>query len=502
MRKKVMIIGAGIAGLSAGCYLQMNGYDTEIVELHNQPGGLCTSWKRKGYTIDGCIHWLMGSSPSDEFYSLWNELIDMKSIQFINHDVSMQFEDRTGNVIRFFSDVDRLEKELLEKAKQDKKMILSMTKAIRKLRTFKLPVSKAPETYTFLDFIRFFWDLIPYYGELNKWIRISASEYANNFQTPLLRKAIRGMFWPDMNMLFIILMMVWFDKKTAGYPIGGSLAFSRLFEKRYLELGGKIHYKSKVIKIITEKFTTIKDKATGILLDNEQSYSGDIIISAADGHYTLFEMLSEIYHTDQIKNYYSTYPMFSSYIQVSLGIQRTFDQEPHMASMALNSPIVIDPMTSVEDISLRIFNFDPTLADKGSTLITLMFTTYNHDYWNQLRQQDPDTYKKEKDRIANDIIDVLDKRYGNIRSQVEMIDVSTPATVIRYTNNYKGSYEGWVWTPQIGFKTMSKELPRLKNFYMIGQWVEPGGGLPPALLSGRNVCQLICMQDHKPFVVR
>jgi protoporphyrinogen oxidase len=39
MRKKVSIIGAGIAGLSAGCYLQMNGYDTQIFEMHDKPGG-------------------------------------------------------------------------------------------------------------------------------------------------------------------------------------------------------------------------------------------------------------------------------------------------------------------------------------------------------------------------------------------------------------------------------------------------------------------------------
>ena len=45
--KKVVIIGAGIAGLSAGCYIQMNGYNTDIYELHTTPGGLCTSWKRK-----------------------------------------------------------------------------------------------------------------------------------------------------------------------------------------------------------------------------------------------------------------------------------------------------------------------------------------------------------------------------------------------------------------------------------------------------------------------
>ena len=59
--RSVIIIGAGIAGLSAGCYLQMNGYRTQIFELHDKPGGLCASWKRMGYTIDGCIHWLLAA---------------------------------------------------------------------------------------------------------------------------------------------------------------------------------------------------------------------------------------------------------------------------------------------------------------------------------------------------------------------------------------------------------------------------------------------------------
>ena len=66
-RKKVIIIGAGIAGLSAASYLQRNGYDTEIFEAHSLPGGLCTSWKRGDYTFDYCIHWLMGTKKGDGF---------------------------------------------------------------------------------------------------------------------------------------------------------------------------------------------------------------------------------------------------------------------------------------------------------------------------------------------------------------------------------------------------------------------------------------------------
>jgi phytoene dehydrogenase-like protein len=49
---------------------------------------------------------------------------------------------------------------------------------------------------------------------------------------------------------------------------------------------------------------------------------------------------------------------------------------------------------------------------------------------------------------------------------------------------------------------MDKSLPGLENFYMIGQWVEPGGGLPPAIMSGRNVTQIICKKDKVKFTTQ
>ncbi len=75
MAVKVNIIGAGVPGLAVGCYLQMNGFDTEIFEMHDRPGGVCTAWRRKGYTFDGCIHWLMGSGPGSSMgIDYWNGL--------------------------------------------------------------------------------------------------------------------------------------------------------------------------------------------------------------------------------------------------------------------------------------------------------------------------------------------------------------------------------------------------------------------------------------------
>jgi phytoene dehydrogenase-like protein len=83
---------------------------------------------------------------------------------------------------------------------------------------------------------------------------------------------------------------------------------------------------------------------------------------------------------------------------------------------------------------------------------------------------------------------------------VEMHDVATPMTWERYTGNWRGSYEGWLPSAQSLMVRMSKTLPGLDNFYMAGQWVEPGGGLPTAAMSGRNVTQIICKKDKKPFV--
>jgi len=70
----IIIIGAGAAGLSAGCYAQMNGYRSTIFEMHSLPGGLCTTWERKGFINDGCIHYLFGSGDGQPFNDMWQEL--------------------------------------------------------------------------------------------------------------------------------------------------------------------------------------------------------------------------------------------------------------------------------------------------------------------------------------------------------------------------------------------------------------------------------------------
>jgi phytoene dehydrogenase-like protein len=145
-----------------------------------------------------------------------------------------------------------------------------------------------------------------------------------------------------------------------------------------------------------------------------------------------------------------------------------------------------------------IYNFDPGLAPEGKTLLTAMqFTDY--EYWKKL-SEDPERYKAEKEQIADHVVAALDRRFPGLAARVEMRDVATPMTWERYTGNWKGAYEGWRISTETFGMSMDKTLPGLADFYMAGQWVMPGGGLPMAVMSGRHVTQIICNKDNKEFV--
>jgi phytoene dehydrogenase-like protein len=162
----------------------------------------------------------------------------------------------------------------------------------------------------------------------------------------------------------------------------------------------------------------------------------------------------------------------------------------------LDEPVIIAGQ-ELKRLSVHIYNFDPSLAPDGKTFLTLMIDS-NYEYWKQL-SEDPERYKAEKERIADVVVASLDRRFPGLATQVEMRDVATPMTFERYTGNWQGTYEGWQASTKTSSMRMNKTLPGLANFYMSGQWVMPGGGLPTGVMSGRYVTQIICKQDKRHF---
>jgi len=493
-RKKAIIIGAGISGLSAGCYLQKNGYDTEIFELHSIPGGLCTAWRKGEYTFDGCVHSIGGLNPRYRMHQYWNELIDLDQLEFHFYDELCRVIDTNGNTVRFYTDPDKLEQELLSIAPEDMDFIHSFIKAVKHLAKYDPQLSKPLELWTPLDYYLSQFKTAPYIGYLVKW-RKSMQDMTRNCRSPLLKRVLNLDFFSHFPAYFFLFSLANLYNKNAGYPIGGSLPLALAIEKAYRELGGKPHYNSKVIRINVEN-----SRSVGITLENGEIYNGaDVVISAADGHYTIFEMLAGKYRNKKIDELYQKHPMWPSAILVSLGLSRTFEKEASQLELWLKEPFVVDEQSWLDSLPITIYNFDPTLAEEGKTCLRAILKTHNYQYWQDLRENDSISYWREKEQVAENLIAILDRQLGNITPHVEVIDVATPDTFHRYTNNWKGCTQGWEWLPGLIPETIKKELPGLKGFYMIGQWVMPGGGVSTALITGRDIVRIICKRDKKKF---
>jgi len=493
--KSVIIIGAGVAGLSTGIYAQMNGYKTQIFEMGVKPGGLCTAWERKDYVIDCCLHWLMGSSPKSSFHHLWQEVGALKEKKVIDMDVFMRYESADGKVVTFYSDIDRLAAHFKEIAPEDSAFIDEFAAAVRRFSQTEIPADKAPELYSAIDGIKLMTKMGPFMSEFKKWGKISVKEFAERFQNPLLREAWQLVWMPEFSSVFLLMTMGWLQARNAGYVIGGSFELALNMEKRYYDLGGKINYKSGVEKILVEN-----DRAVGIKLTNGTEQKADYVISAADGHSTIWEMLEGKYLNETIKGYYQM-PLFKPLVLVGLGVKRTFTDLPQMISgltIPLEKPITIGNKEH-HHLGVQVFNFDPSFAPEGKTALKVMFES-DFAYWQEL-SQDTARYKAEKEKIAVAVVSALSKRFPGLSNQLEMWDVATPMTFFRYSGNWQGSFEGFLMTPENMMLQMKKTLPGLDNFYMVGQWVSPGGGLPCGVITGNHVVQVLCKRDKKKFKV-
>lgn len=491
--KSIAIIGAGFAGISAGIYGQMNGYNTQIFELHNLPGGLCASWKRKGYTIDGCIHWLVGSSPANSLFTFWQEVGLLQDRQFVDLDIFTVIEDEQGRAFNMYVNPDRLEKHMLDLAPQDAGAIRELTDGIRLCKKLGQPAFKSGLA-GLLQKAGFFAGMLSVMPQMRKWMNLTLGDLADRFQDPFLRKCLKDALFPDMAALGLVMTLAFLDSKTAGYPLGGSMPLAQAIEKRYLDLGGTIHYSFPVEKILVED-----NRAVGVRLKDGSEHRADMVISAADGHATIFKMLEGRYLNDTIRGYYDNMPIFPGLVFVGLGINRSFADETQSVSgvkYSLKTPIVIGGK-SHEILSAHLYNFDPTLAPDGKSVLTIMFDS-DYDYWKSLAA-DPAAYQAEKHAVSEAVLDGLEQRWPGIASQVEMIDVATPLTFERYTGNWQGSFEGWMITPKVLMMKMDNTLPGLENFYMAGQWVQPGGGLPGGVMSGRRAITDICKKDKVKF---
>jgi len=492
--KEIIIIGGGLGGLAVGAYLQINGYKTRILEMANQSGGICVTWKRGDYIFDGATNYLPGSSPKSNIHPIISEILDFKDLDIYDYDEFIRIEHK-GETFRVYTDADKLEQEMLRIAPEDKKPIREFIGAAKKFGAYDLPFEKAPELLSPFELLPFALKNMGLFLFRLKYGGMSVKKFAQKFKNPLMREMFQQIF-PHHAHFAVMAPMApigWMHHNVAGYPRGGSKKIISMMEKKYLDLGGTIEFFHRVTKVLVQD-----DTAVGVLCDNGKQYDAARVISSVSTYNALYHLLEGKFLSSAIKRNYSSIPAFTALVQVSLGIARTFEGEAEKSNLPLSTPIQLGEET-MHDMMVRICSFDPMFAPPGKTAVIVQLRTHDYQYWYDLREKDPTRYKKEKDRVANEVIAALDTRFGSIREKVEVIDVATPATYLRYNDLWKGAHQGWSPVPGVIGKPMKKKIPGLERFYLTGQWISPAGGIPAVIAMGRQVTQIICAEDKKAF---
>ena len=477
--KTVAIIGAGIGGLAAGCYAQMNGLKAHIFEAHHLPGGLCTSWKRGGYTFDGSVHHLAGCHPDGPVYRMWEEL-GVIPRECVFPDRLTQVESPHGEVFSVYTDIDRLEAHMLDTFPEDRAGIRKYTRAARAFRKYDLLEPSARSRAGLLRYLAAFPLVL-------RWASPSMADVGARFHNPFLQKAFPTIQydWTDLPAMIHLNMLAQCSRHNYGFPIGGSLPLAQSIEKRFRDLGGEITYGVHVTKILTQG-----DRAVGIRRDDGSEVRADAVISNAFAPTTLFELLdrSALDARTQARFAVPEDAMMMG-LQISLGVARDLIDEPQALVLFQEQPVHLADQV-LDRVPVELYGFDPTLAPAGKSMIKVALNT-SYAYWEKLAE-DHDQYLDAKERLADAVISVLEPRFPGIRSQVEVVDVATPLTTERYTGNGRG------YAPESGKVDMvammlSKPwtLPSLKNLQLVGQSAG-GGGLNGCAAMGRNVVRALC----------
>ncbi len=494
MSPSAIIIGAGIGGLTTGCYAQMNGFDTTILEMHAQPGGVCTSWRRGEYTFDGCIHHVAGAGPASRLYRVWQALgaLPDEGIHYPSEFVTV--EDESGHALHWHTDPDELEAHLCELSPADARAAQRWAGAVRRFRHFDLFGMMMRDRGAIFA-------ALPHMSDVIRWARLNLDGLAAQFSDPFLRRAIPWVQYGFGGIPALINLTFLADcwQKRMGWPTGGSLAFARRIAARYAELGGELRTRAKVAEILVEN-----DRAVGVRLEDGSVERADLVISNADGYATLYGMLGGRYMTPKLAGYYASPPADQGMaMHVSFGVRRDLRSEGGALTLLLDEPLMVGQCAN-RLLHVERYSSETGMAPEGKGVIQLPVTAAYPD-WQALaetgggRQGEP--YRRAKAEVAERVLAVLDRRFPGVSAQVEVTDVASPLTTERYVGSHMG-YQTWGIPGSSvadAFKGLGSTLPGLGAFYMVGQWASASVGLSTVALAGRALVRGLCKEAGRRF---
>jgi all-trans-retinol 13,14-reductase len=468
MKYDIIIIGAGLGGLTAGAKLAREGKKVLIIEQHSKPGGCATTFKRGDFTLEVGLHEMDGPSPGDMKSRIFNELEVSGNVEFIRVPEFYHFVSER-HVITVPHDPEEAMKILGKEFPAETGGIKAFYDQI--LNPKRKPADAGPEKEKSL-------------GEF-------LDSIINNEDLKLVLLGNLGYFHDDpysISLTYYSMAQGSYFKGGASYIKGGSQSLSDHLAEYIRNHNGDVLLNHLVTGMIAEgtrlKGVTYKNK-TGSSSVISSAYADEIIANTAMPNVA---GLLEEESGSKIKNEIRNQKPGASLLTIYFGFKNSLKTIGHNHY----STFVFDGIVRTQadivksnkaDFISRSFTFvdygqiDSGLAPVGKSVGAICCIDYLKD-WELLSHEE---YNKKKEETAKIFIQRLENLIPGIASEIEYYEVATPATIKRYTLNPEGAVYGFAQVPGKPAVSFSGILD---NLYFASAWGSTGGGFSGAIFSG------------------
>jgi len=469
MQYDVIIVGAGLGGLTAGAKLAKEGRKVLVLEQHDRPGGCATTFKRRNFTMEVGLHEMDGLHRADPKLKIFTELGIMDKVEFLELPDFYRFiNERYDIVIPHNPDEAKV---VLNKSFPDEK------KGIEKYFYNVLNARKIMKESQ---------------GKNDKSLGEFLDEIISNEDLKLVLLGNLGYFHDDpysLSYYYYLNAQGAYYSGRANFIKGGSQKLSNALVSIIEEYGGTVKLNRLVSKINFKN-----DMPSGVdyqktkTLKSEEFHdeAPEIIINAALP--MLANKLLPKHLAKELKKEIKNKNIGASLLTVYFGFNKNLKK---VGNQNYSTFIYHDSVLSPKDIlknnhsdfNKRSFTFvdyshvDSDLAPDGKSVGAVCCVDYTKD-WEDLS---PKQYKEKKAYVAEVIADRCNKLIPGFRNSIEYVEVATSLTVERYTLNPKGAVYGFAQNPD---KTMEYLNVLPKNIHIASAWGKFGGGFSGAIISG------------------
>jgi phytoene dehydrogenase-like protein len=489
-----VIIGAGLGGLSCGAAFARQGFKVLVLEQHDKPGGYATAFQRPGgFVFDVSLH----STTVGEREGLHNLIPgfpEIKDVEFVAHPNLYRVIYPDYDITVAQKDLKAYVKMLVGYFPEEKEGIEGLFADMQGLAG---DIHRLSDARGQTDMQRFGVDF-PFLARLyNKtWKDMLDARLKSEKLRAIVSAQWAYYGLPPSRLVSFYYAMPALGYLTDGgyYPIGRSQKISDAMMKFIEANGGKVILNSRVEKILIDNHS-----AHGVRTGTGQEFKSRVVVSNANPYDTLRKMTDEQNFLSTYLDQLDHYSVSLSSLQIFLGLKEDLvgklgikDSEIfYDTGYDMESAYLAAQRGDLEEGGYALALYDNVYkgyspAGKNTVNITT-FTGYDHwkpyeaDYFNGNKT----AYRKEKERLADILIERVEKTLmPGLSSAIEVKEVGTPLTNVRYTSNYRGAIYGLDQTvDNSGPSRLGHETP-ISNLYLAGAWTKPGHGYGTVLSSG------------------